>query len=677
MVAMRLAWPVGLAVLSLGIGFRSTQPTTFARVFSDYRGTAADQAVREFASWSEDRVLEEAQLPADRNDPWSVAALAALHLEAVLARAEVGISAAHIVFHQHLALSLLEQVVSDARNRKDLALLAFCRDWYIVNSTGLRRPRWSIEGFGGDSLEAAERQLADNADIQLLVGTFWSNWMGPSRTGRGAPAEPFSFGPTPGERVISVGDEVYRADAARNAEIAFGRALTIDPRLAEARLRRGRLWQVLGRVAAAEGDLRRASVDALSSQDSDTGYLAELFLGQLYEDQARMAEAIASYSAAVERHPSGFAARLAVAQTLVAVGRAGEGGLSARSAFERDAQPPERDPWSLYPSMNYWRIIRRLKSIRSAVSKTPYSGGAAPILFAALANRETPQPRIDDQLLTSRPGVFVAGVDGVRVEVLVTDGGRPIKGLSAKDFLVSDNGIQQKVDGATDTTQLSVALVMDTSSSMSLQRPWRQSLLAAASVAEAMAPGDRLSVISVSDRLALRADQIQPEASSLVFQALRPDIGSSTAVWDGIFAGAALVSDGPGRGIVAVISDGFDNASWFERRRALALLPRLGLPIEAIGVPYLEPEQRDMAPGAVSLRPAADSTGGVYFEATDPALRQKLAVQFEALRQSYILVYTPVKVPARKDGWHEIKVSLRTGLKGKIQARPGYYGPRK
>jgi hypothetical protein len=36
-------------------------------------------------------------------------------------------------------------------------------------------------------------------------------------------------------------------------------------------------------------------------------------------------------------------------------------------------------------------------------------------------------------------------------------------------------------------------------------------------------------------------------------------------------------------------------------------------------------------------------------------------------------VYSPKNVKAQKDDWHEIKVSLRPGLKGKVQARPGYY----
>jgi hypothetical protein len=123
-----------------------------------------------------------------------------------------------------------------------------------------------------------------------------------------------------------------------------------------------------------------------------------------------------------------------------------------------------------------------------------------------------------------------------------------------------------------------------------------------------------------------------------------------------------------------LISDGHDNVSWFERRRALRVLERNGIPVDGIEIPFSDSgEQTDIAPGPTTLRDLT-RTGGRYFSATTPNLAKELAARFADLRNSYILTYTPENVKPQKDGWHEIKVTLRPGVRGRVvQGRPGYY----
>jgi len=46
-----------------------------------------------------------------------------------------------------------------------------------------------------------------------------------------------------------------------------------------------------------------------------------------------------------------------------------------------------------------------------------------------------------------RQQIFRTGVDHVRVDVVVTDrADKPVAGLSAKDFIVLDRGVQQTID---------------------------------------------------------------------------------------------------------------------------------------------------------------------------------------------------------------------------------------
>src|SRR6476619_5970501 len=62
---------------------------------------------------------------------------------------------------------------------------------------------------------------------------------------------------------------------------------------------------------------------------------------------------------------------------------------------------------------------------------------------------------------------FTSGVDVVLVDALVTDGHKPIGGLTAADFELRDNGVVQTLDAASpESLPLSVLFVLDTSGSV-------------------------------------------------------------------------------------------------------------------------------------------------------------------------------------------------------------------
>ncbi len=72
----------------------------------------------------------------------------------------------------------------------------------------------------------------------------------------------------------------------------------------------------------------------------------------------------------------------------------------------------------------------------------------------------------DAQATSPSAGQFRAAVDGVRVDVYVTVGGKPVTGWSADDFEVRDNNVVQRIDSAASVGYLSVAIVLDVSSSV-------------------------------------------------------------------------------------------------------------------------------------------------------------------------------------------------------------------
>src|SRR4051794_19262172 len=66
---------------------------------------------------------------------------------------------------------------------------------------------------------------------------------------------------------------------------------------------------------------------------------------------------------------------------------------------------------------------------------------------------------------------FSAKVESVRVDVLVTDKGQPVHGLSAADFEILDEGVPQHVDLVSfDEIPLNVIFALDMSSSVAGER---------------------------------------------------------------------------------------------------------------------------------------------------------------------------------------------------------------
>src|SRR5947208_9698255 len=66
---------------------------------------------------------------------------------------------------------------------------------------------------------------------------------------------------------------------------------------------------------------------------------------------------------------------------------------------------------------------------------------------------------------------FSSKVEAVRVDVLVTDGGLPVRGLTAQDFEIRDNGVLQAIDLVSfEQIPLNVVLAVDMSDSVAGDR---------------------------------------------------------------------------------------------------------------------------------------------------------------------------------------------------------------
>jgi VWFA-related protein len=252
---------------------------------------------------------------------------------------------------------------------------------------------------------------------------------------------------------------------------------------------------------------------------------------------------------------------------------------------------------------------------------------------------------------------------GVRVDVLVMDGGRPLAGLTARDFELRDNGVLQRIDVVDSTdVPINAVLTLDTSASI---RGRRLTDLAAAGEAllDGLKPVDRAAVITfnhaVTPALELTADLGQARA------AIRGiDPRGRTAVMDGVYVALTSTLVQSGRFLIVVCTDGGDTMSWLKPSEVLEASKRTNAVVYAVTA--------GAARATDPLRDLADATGGQMLQVrSSEDLRPAFERILSEFRTRYVLAYSPEGVSS--GGYHrlDIKVPRRRAT---VKARAGYIG---
>ena len=262
------------------------------------------------------------------------------------------------------------------------------------------------------------------------------------------------------------------------------------------------------------------------------------------------------------------------------------------------------------------------------------------------------------------PPVFPAEVGLVRIEVLVTRKGSPVRGLRAGDFEVRDNGRPQQLQPVLEEeVPVDVALVLDMSGSV---RGAQLDALkdAARAFLDGLREDEQAALVAFREEVLLLEPFTADRAR--VHQALdKAQPGGSTALCDAVYAALRLREPGPRRTAVVVFSDGFDNTSWLEPSEAVEAASRS----EAI-VYGVTARARD-DPKEPFLRDVVRTTGGqVFAAASERDLRARFLDVLGDIRSRYVLSYSPWGADAA--GWHALDVKLKR-IKGDVLARPGYW----
>ena len=276
---------------------------------------------------------------------------------------------------------------------------------------------------------------------------------------------------------------------------------------------------------------------------------------------------------------------------------------------------------------------------------------------------------------------FRSRVDAVRVDALVTDGRRPIVGLTAASFELRDNGVVQKIsDVHYETLPLNIICVLDVSGSIAGE-PLAHLKHAYQSVIEALAGEDRAALLTFAHNLDLHA-AFTGDRGKLRDVVERVETGGSTSLHDAVFSALTLRETDEGRTLMLLLTDGRDTSSWLSARKLVDAARRTDIVIYPVTIrtvasfvnlsghsPRLGAQRQE--PSERLLEALADDTGGrVVFASDDSALESSFLSVLHEFRQRYVLSYTPERVSST--GWHTIDVKLR-GRSGDVRARRGYF----
>lgn len=272
----------------------------------------------------------------------------------------------------------------------------------------------------------------------------------------------------------------------------------------------------------------------------------------------------------------------------------------------------------------------------------------------------------------NRP-VFRSSADAVRVDVSVMDGGRPVAGLTGRNFKVFDNGVEQQVDVLEESVGVHTTLLMDTSGSVAGTK-LRALVDAGSRFVSALNRQDSAILLSFTHRISMPIGVTDDKAPLLAaLKGLQPE--GRTALYDGVYAAYALAARYQERSMLLVFSDGRDNASWLREGGVLESIRRSDVVVYPVAVADFAVADPESDGRLEFLKRLADGTGGqVFTVGAAEQLGETFLRVLEEFRTRYILLYSPQGV-RRGDGWHTLKVSLK-GTRAKVKARPGYFASR-
>jgi VWFA-related protein len=272
-------------------------------------------------------------------------------------------------------------------------------------------------------------------------------------------------------------------------------------------------------------------------------------------------------------------------------------------------------------------------------------------------------------------------VDLVNVPFSVTDRqGRFVSSLTAKDFLVQEDGRRQEIRNFARENELPVTLAMLIDTSPSVRPVFDEEQETAKAFLESIIRTEDLALIIAFDR-SVTLIQDYTDNIKLLHRAIDElEIGGGTSLYDAVYLAAKeKLESEAGRKAIIVISDGEDTTSKLKFNDALRAAHNSDTIVYAIfnsarnTFPYFRRGRAGSGGGDIgALRKLSAETGGATFALNNDNTFGRIFDQIaQELRSQYSLGYFSTNT-ARDGKFREIKIVPRNSGYT-VRARKGYY----
>lgn len=283
--------------------------------------------------------------------------------------------------------------------------------------------------------------------------------------------------------------------------------------------------------------------------------------------------------------------------------------------------------------------------------------------------------------IAQSPQTFRSAVDVVTIQASVRDKrGRPLKGLTQRDFEVRDNGQLRPILSlrADLRSPVSLAILVDTSGSMRLATSIAKARQAFEAVLAQLRPGqDEAAVFTFDSALHQRRGFTRsPGELGEALSVFEPF--GTTSLYDATAETARrLAARSATHKAIIVLTDGVDTSSTLTAPEVSGLASSIDVPVYIVAtVPFVD-RQAMMQVGArafrsrsADLRDLAEWTGGQFMFAS--TLTETVVVAsslVHELRQQYVLAIEAAN--ARE--WRRLDVRVKHPS-ATVKARNGYFG---